>query len=236
MSLNLDLVPLLILAGGRATRLGSLASETPKFLMPVDERTCFADVQLDWVHRQGLRQVVLSVGYRAEAIRDHVGDGRRYGLSVRYALDGEQPLGTGGAVKRAFSTMPPLVIVTYGDTILDVDVGAAVQALGDRSGLMTVIETPAGHQSNATFEDGQLRYAKQHPGADWRWLDYGLLVLTDRFLQGLPDTVPLDLAAPLQACSARGDLAAFRAARPFFEINTPEALEGFRERFRRPPP
>lgn len=236
MSLLLADVPLLILAGGRATRLGALSAETPKFLVPVDERRCFADVQLEWVRAQGLRRVVLSVGHRADDIRAYVGDGHKYGIEVTYALDGAQPLGTGGAVKRAFPVVPPLVIVTYGDTILDLDVAAAVQAIGDHSALMSVIETPPGHRSNATFDGERLRYDKQQPGPDWRWLDYGLLVLRDRFLHQLPDVVPLDLAAPLHDCSSRDDLAAFRAERPFFEINTPEALELFRQRFARRSP
>jgi len=234
MEVKLADVPLLILAGGRATRLGSLSDDTPKFLIPVDDRRCFADVQLEWVHAQGLRHVVLSVGYRADDIRAYVGDGRKYGLDVQYAFDGAQPLGTGGAVKRAFSVVPPLIVVTYGDTILDLDVAAAVRATGEEcSALMTVIETPPEHRSNATFDEGRLRYDKQQPGADWRWLDYGLLVLRERFIHHLPDAVPLDLAAPLRDCSTRDDLASFRAERPFCEINTPEALEVFRHRFAR---
>jgi prepilin-type processing-associated H-X9-DG protein len=231
----LEDVPLLILAGGRATRLGSLADDTPKFLMPVDEGRRFADVQLDWARSHGLRQVVLSVGYRGEEIRAYVGDGQRHGLQVRYSFDGPHPLGTGGAVKRAFPRPPPLVIVTYGDTILELDVNAAVQAIGHQMALMTIIETPSGHRANATFVDGHLRYDKQRAAPDWRWLDYGLLVLSDRFLRELPDTTPLDLAQPLHDCSTRDELAAFRVARPFFEINTPEALEAFRRRFGKQP-
>jgi len=234
MSLALQDVPLLVLAGGRATRLGALSNDTPKFLMPVGEGRCFADVQLEWARSQGLRRVILGVGYRGEDIRTYVGEGRRYGLEVHYAFDGPEPLGTGGAVKRALPHPPELAIVTYGDTILDLDVAAAVGAIGDHSALMTVIETPAAHRPNATFVDGQLRYDKQHASADWQWMDYGLLVLRDRFLRQLPDTIPLDLAQPLHECSARDELAAFRVHRPFFEINTPEALQAFRSRFGKP--
>jgi NDP-sugar pyrophosphorylase family protein len=225
------MIPLVILAGGRATRLAALSSDRPKFLAPVDPERCFADVQLAWVRAQGFRDVTLSVGYRAEMIRAHVGDGHRFGLEVRYAEDGELPLGTGGAVKRAFPVAPQAVAVLYGDTVLDLDCREVVEAARGALALMTVMVAPPGEQPNATLEGGLVRYDKRAPQPTWRHIDYGLSVLSDRFLTSIPDTTPLDLAEPLGAASRHGELRGFLATRPYQEINTPEALQAFQARF-----
>jgi NDP-sugar pyrophosphorylase family protein len=226
------MIPLLILAGGRATRLEAHSDDRPKFLMPVDDRRVFADVQLGWVHAQGFREVVLSVGYRADMIRGFVGDGSRFGLQVRYAEDGATPLGTGGAVKRAFPTPPPQVAVLYGDTILDLPCAEVVAQAKGAWALMTVSRCPPSEKANAHLEaDGRARYDKKQPDPSWRHIDYGLSVLSQGFLSAIPDTTPLDLAVPLATASKEGRLQGYLATRPFHEINTPEALAAFRQRF-----
>lgn len=225
------MVPLVILAGGRATRLASRAADRPKFLMPVSARRTFADVQLEWVAAQGFTEVVLSIGHLGELIRDYVGDGARFGLDVRYVADGDAPLGTGGALKRALADAPPLAAVLYGDTVLDLDCRAVVEAAGGCTALMTVFEAPADQAANAHLEGGLVRYDKRRPDPSWRLIDYGLSVVSRAFVEEVPDTVPTDLADTLAAVARRGELRGYLATRPFHEINTPQALEAFQRRF-----
>jgi NDP-sugar pyrophosphorylase family protein len=226
------MIPLLILAGGRATRLAAASGDRPKFLMPVDEGRLFADVQLEWVRAQGFTEVVLSVGYLAQQIRDYVGDGVRYGLCVRYAEDGPTPLGTGGAVKRAFQTVPEQCALLYGDTMLELNCAEVVAAAKAAFALMTLCLCPQGEKPNGTLlADGGARYDKLTPDPAWRHIDYGFSVLSGEFLRALPSSTPLDLAAPLAEASKQGRLRGFLATRPFSEINTPEALAAFRQRF-----
>jgi NDP-sugar pyrophosphorylase family protein len=188
-------------------------------------------VQLAWVAAQGFSDVTLSVGYRAEMIREYVGDGQRFGLRVRYAEDGATPLGTGGAVKRAFPTPPPSVAVLYGDTVLDIDCRAVVAAAQGTHALMTVLPCPANEKPNATLDGALARYDKRAPEVAWRHIDYGLSVLSGQFLAEIPDTTPLDLAEPLGVASRAGRLAGYLATKPFHEINTPEALAAFSARY-----
>ena len=69
-----------ILAGGLATRMRPLTEQIPKALIPV-EGTPFVDHQLAWLAAHGVDEVVLSIGYRGDMLRAHVGDGARYGLT-----------------------------------------------------------------------------------------------------------------------------------------------------------
>ena len=79
-----------ILAGGLATRMRPLTDTIPKALIPVAGRP-FVDHQLAWLAGHGVTDVVLSIGYRGDMLRAHVGDGARYGLRVRYVDEGERP-------------------------------------------------------------------------------------------------------------------------------------------------
>ncbi len=225
------MVPLVILAGGRGTRLRALSRDLPKFLMPISPGRAFADVQLEWVRAQGFHEVVLCVGWRGDLVRAHVGDGRRHGLDVTYVDDGALPLGTGGALRRAFASPPSFAAVLYGDTVLDLPCPEVIAAARSRYALMTVIEAPPGETPNAELKDGVVSYDKRCPRPGWRQMDYGLSIVSREFLLGLPPAVPYDLADGLAAASAKGLLAGWLATRPFHEINTPESLSAFRKRF-----
>src|ERR1044072_1653700 len=89
-----------ILAGGLGTRIRARSGDLPKSLIPVRGKP-FLFYQREWLARQNVGGVVLSVGYRGEAIADAVGDGSRFGLSVAYCDEGGTLRGTGGALRLA---------------------------------------------------------------------------------------------------------------------------------------
>src|SRR2546421_8755669 len=86
-----------ILAEGVGTRMRPATEEMPKALLPVLGRP-FCDWQLELLAERGVERVLYSVGYRGEMIRDHVGDGSRFGLAVGYVDQGEHLRGTRGAL------------------------------------------------------------------------------------------------------------------------------------------
>lgn len=109
-----------ILAGGFGTRLKSIIHDIPKPMAPVTGRP-FLEYVLDKLVGCGIEEIILSVGYRAEVIRNHFGDVYR-GVPIRYAVETE-PLGTGGAIAfacREESKDEPCLVIN-GDTFLDID-------------------------------------------------------------------------------------------------------------------
>lgn len=94
--------PVIILAGGLATRLRPITEKIPKALVEVGGEP-FIVHQLRLLHAHGIRNVVISAWYRGEMIRDFVGDGKRFDMNVAYVFDGDAPLGTGGAIRQALS-------------------------------------------------------------------------------------------------------------------------------------
>ncbi len=94
------MLPVAILAGGLATRLRPITEKIPKSLVPVAGKP-FICHQLNYLREQGLKKVILCIGYLGEMIQEVVGNGENFGLSVNYSLDGSVLLGTGGALKQA---------------------------------------------------------------------------------------------------------------------------------------
>src|SRR5438034_10495377 len=120
-------LPVAVLAGGLATRLGVLSAARPKSLVPVAGRP-FVDHQLELLHRRGLRRVVFCLGHLGDQVVAHVGDGSRYGLDVDYSFDGPRPLGTAGALRQAARLLGDVFWVLYGDSYLDFAYAAAFEA------------------------------------------------------------------------------------------------------------
>jgi D-glycero-alpha-D-manno-heptose 1-phosphate guanylyltransferase len=109
----------IILAGGRGTRLSGVVDDLPKVMAPVNGRP-FLEYVLDHLHDHVMEHVVLSVGYRKEAIMDHFGD-RYHDMQIDYAIE-EEPLGTGGGIRNAFGKVQGnRAFVLNGDTLFKLD-------------------------------------------------------------------------------------------------------------------
>jgi len=218
------LLPVAVLLGGRATRLGDIARDTPKALVEVAGEP-FVFHQLRLLARHGAKRVVLCVGHLGEQIAETVGDGRDFGLAVEYAFDGPEPVGTAAALRQASAALGERFLVTYGDAYLRAD-HAGVQDAFLRSGLpglMTVVRNEDRWvTSNAVFDDGRVvAYDKRVPPPEARWVDYGLLAFEARVFI---EQDHADLSDVCHALAAQGALGGFLVHERFYEIGTPESL------------
>jgi NDP-sugar pyrophosphorylase family protein len=218
--------PVAILAGGLATRMRPVTERIPKALIEVAGRP-FVEHQLALLQREGVRKVVLCVGYLGEMIEDVIGDGSRFGLSVSYSFDGERLLGTGGALRRALPLLGQHFFVLYGDSYLDIEY-APVQAAfrdGGLPALMTVFRNEGRWDTSNVLFDGSrvVRYDKRHPTPDMKFIDYGLGVLSSGLFDVAKDEV-FDLSDLYASLAAEGRLAGFEETQRFYEIGTPSGL------------
>lgn len=108
----------MLLAAGRGKRLGHLTEKTPKPLLTIQERPL-----LEWIilglRSAGIRRLLCVVGYLAEQIRAHFGDGSRLGMEMDY-VEQRELLGTGAALRlgREFCDAGP-VLMSFGDILTD---------------------------------------------------------------------------------------------------------------------
>jgi MurNAc alpha-1-phosphate uridylyltransferase len=220
------MLPVAILAGGLATRMHPATQTIPKSLIEVAGRP-FIDHQLELLRAAGTKNVVLCVGYLGEMIEAHIGDGSRFGLSVRYSFDGEKLLGTGGALRRALPLLGDDFFVLYGDSYLEIDY-AAVQAAHRKAAnpaLMTVFRNEGQWDTSNVLFDGTriLRYDKRNPTAEMRYIDYGLGIVSRDLLKHRGNEA-FDLADVYAKLVGEGRLAGFEATKRFYEIGTPSGL------------
>lgn len=221
-------LPVAILAGGLATRLRPITEKIPKALVDVAGEP-FVFRQLRYLRDQGVRRVVICIGYLGEMVQDAVGGGAKFGIEVAYSIDGDVLLGTGGALKRALPLLGEQFFVLYGDSFLPVDfapIESAFVASGKKA-LMTVLKNgDRWDKSNVLFRDGQIvEYNKRNPRPEMEFIDYGLGVLAGRVLDAHPDGEPFDVADVYHALSLERQLAGYEVHQRFYEIGSHSGLK-----------
>jgi len=122
--------PAIILAGGLGLRLRPVVSDAPKAMAPVQGKPFLAHL-LENLKRQEVKDVIISVGYKKEFIKNHFGGS--YGpVRIRYSEE-DTPLGTGGALRKALRMVKDGAFVLNGDTFFDIDL-CALQSAHRESG------------------------------------------------------------------------------------------------------
>jgi N-acetyl-alpha-D-muramate 1-phosphate uridylyltransferase len=225
----MNLYPVVLLAGGLATRLRPITEKIPKALVEVGGQPFIAH-QLRLLHSHSIRRVVVSAWYRGEMIREFVGDGKRFGMDVEYVFDGDTPLGTGGAIRRALGLLDGPFFVLYGDSYLPCDY-AGIQAFFDlhsQPGLMTVYRNQGQWDtSNVEMDDAQIVcYDKKNNTPRMKYIDYGLGLFRLDVFAALPEGQPADLAEIYQDLVRGRSLLAYEASQRFYEIGS---FDGLRE-------
>ena len=220
--------PVVILAGGLATRLYPQTLQVPKSLIEINGLP-FIHHQLMLLKEKGVTQVILCVGHFGNMIEDYVGDGSRFGLQVRYSYDGDVLLGTGGAVKKATVFLPEEFMIQYGDSYLDADYKPIIQRFykADLPVLMTVFRNRnAFDASNISMNDGTiLKYDKKNRDRSMEYIDYGLIVIRRIVFDTYSTHKAFDLSLVLSRSVADGQVAAYEVQQRFFEIGSVEGIK-----------
>jgi NDP-sugar pyrophosphorylase family protein len=227
-----------VLAGGLGRRMLPHTEMLPKSLLPVAGRP-FVDWQLAWLAAERVDHVIMSIGYRGDLIRDHVGNGSRFGLRVTYVDEGNAPLGTGGGLRLVVDQelAAPNFFVLYGDSYLPVRL-SEIETTYFRRGapvLMTVYRNREGlEHPNAVFDGVMVtRYQKglEKPPDEMEFVDYGISVWQRDIVDSMvPKGGAADLADLFCVLSGSGQLAGLEAQERFYEIGSPKGLSDLESR------
>jgi NDP-sugar pyrophosphorylase family protein len=158
----------ILLIGGLGTRLRPLTLHTPKPLLPIGDRP-FLAYQLDFLHRQGFREVILCTSYRAEDFRKALGDGSHFGIKLHYVHE-TTPLGTGGAIKNAEPLIDETVLICNGDILMDLNLEELVEFHRHKKATATIaltqVENPSAYGVIQTDTDGRVLQFIEKPAPD----------------------------------------------------------------------
>ena len=221
------MLPVVILAGGFATRLSPITKTIPKSLLEVAGEPFIAH-QLRELARQGISDVVLCVGYLGEQIEEFVRDGSEYGLSVQYSYETNNLLGTGGAIKNALHLLNDEFFVLYGDSWLEIDYCSVYEFFykSSCSALMTVFRNEGQWDTSNVEMDGEniKFYSKTRRNSRMTHIDYGLGIFKQEVFGQHLQGVNFDLGEIYETLSESGSLASFEVKKRFYEIGSHEGL------------
>jgi NDP-sugar pyrophosphorylase family protein len=204
-----------------------MTEKVPKILLPVAGRP-FLDRQLDLLLGQGIRRVVLCLGYLGQMVVDAYGDGKSHGLQLEYSFDGPELLGTGGALREALPKLGKKFFVLYGDSFLTAHFRPIADCFerSGKPGLMTVYRNEGLYDtSNVVFIDGEIHvYDKNSRLRGMRHIDYGLSLFQASVFDQYPPRRKFDLAEVMHRLVGERQLAGFEVQDRFYEIGSRAGL------------
>jgi len=178
----------LIIAGGEGERLRPLTLERPKAMIPVAGRP-IVEHQLEWLRAGGVSAAVILCGYKADVLKEHVGDGSRFGIDVSYSLE-QEPLGRAGALKQGYAMIPPgqrHVVACNGDILTNQPLSEIIEFHERKRAAATVMLSPLRSPFGVVeiARDGRITEFREKPELPY-WVNAGIYVLAPEFFERLP--------------------------------------------------
>lgn len=134
-----------IMAGGRGTRISELFPDIPKPLIPI-EGVPVLERELISLRDQGFKDIILTVSYLADKIEKYFGDGSRLGINIEYFIE-KEPLGNAGALLKLKQSgdLAGDFMLLNADAVFDVDFNRFVNFHQEKGGLVTLFTHPNSH-------------------------------------------------------------------------------------------
>lgn len=184
-----------ILVGAQGTRLRSIISDRPKTMEPFFDKP-FLEYQIQLLRGYGIRNIALCTGRPQQQIHDHFGDGKRWGVNLRYSA-ADRPLGSAGALKRLQPYIGAPFVVLHSDTYCDLDLAEMRDCHllgnargGDYIGTVALTRAADAGRSPAVGIDGESRilcFAQKTPrGAGTHFSCAGVYLLEPMVLDFIP--------------------------------------------------
>ncbi len=188
------------MAGGEGTRLRPLTSNVPKPMMPLANRPMMEHI-LDLLKRHGFDEVVVTVAFMANHIRNWFGDGSDFGVKMVYATE-DTPLGTAGSVRNAMDELTDPFLVISGDVLTDIDLTKIVEFHQEKEAMATIglirVENPLEFGIVITREDGSIDRFLEKPGWGQVFSDTintGIFVLEPEVFDYIEPDRPVDFSS-----------------------------------------
>ena len=221
-----------IMAGGRGTRISELFPDIPKPMIPV----CGIPVlerEISSLKEQGFTDIILTVGYKAESIMQHFGDGRKYGVQIDYFVE-KEPLGNAGALFRIKDKLTEDFLLLNADAMFNVDFNRFVKFHKAHNGLVTLFT----HPNNHPYDSGLIVANKEKKVEQWltkedkrpkyyqNRVNAGLHVINPEALdlKVTTDKVDLDRQVLKPLCSS-GKIYCYDSPEYVKDMGTPERYE-----------
>ncbi len=191
-----------IMAGGEGSRLRPLTCNRPKPMVPIANKPVMEHI-IELLKKYGVRDIAVTLQYMPEKIKDYFGDGREYGVSLKYFTE-DVPLGTAGSVKNAEDFLDETFIVISGDALTDINLQEALEFHKKNRSVATLVlkkvECPIEYGVVVTAPDGKIRRFLEKPSWGEVFSDTvntGIYVLSPEVLKYFEKGVVFDFSKDL---------------------------------------
>lgn len=209
-----------IMAGGQGSRLRPLTEGVPKPMVPVLGRPMMEYI-VEAVRDAGITDILVTLHYRPNHVKDYFGDGSAWGVNLEYAVE-EHPLGTAGSVKNGAHFLDEPFLIISGDALMDYDLRALTQYHLDSEALVTFclarVNDPSEFGIVVADGEGRVQRFQEKPAPGEVFSDSvntGIYVMDPRILEDIPEDTEYDFShdlfpallergEPLRAYVARG--------------------------------
>ena len=192
-----------LMAGGSGTRLRPLTCDLPKPMVPILNRP-IAEHIVNLLKRNGITEIIATLHYLPDVMRDYFQDGKDFGVQMTYAVEEDQPLGTAGCVKNIAELLDDTFVVISGDSVADFDLKSALDFHREKGSKATLVLThvpnPIEFGVVITGEDGRIRRFLEKPSTSEIFSDTvntGTYILEPEVLDYLPANQECDFSKDL---------------------------------------
>jgi N-acetyl-alpha-D-muramate 1-phosphate uridylyltransferase len=214
----------MVLAAGRGERMRPLTDRVPKPLLPIGGEPLVA-LHLRALAAAGVREIVMNCSWLAETLRERLGDGREWGVSIEYSPEPWPPLETGGGIFQALPLLgPEPFLLVNGDVWCDLS-PASLSLSEQMLGHLVLVPNPDHNPAG----DFGLVHGRIEADACPRYTYGGMAILAPELFEGCrPGRFPL---APILRSAAReGRLSGMLHTGGWVDVGTPERLHALRAR------
>lgn len=221
-----------IMAGGRGTRISSVASDIPKPMIKIDGKPVLEHEILN-LREQGFTDIILTVGHLGNIITDYFGDGSKFGVNIEYYIE-ETPLGNAGALFKIRDKLTDDFLLLNADAVFDIDFRRFVEFHKSHGGLVTLFTHPNSHpyDSGIVIADGNdvvLQWlAKEDDRPDYykNRVNAGLHVISPKVLDIDISTEKVDLDRQiLKPLAGTGKMYVYDSPEYVKDMGTPDRYE-----------
>ncbi|MCX6710362.1 MAG: nucleotidyltransferase family protein [Candidatus Woesearchaeota archaeon] len=218
-----------ILAGGKGKRFGPITSEIPKPMIPLHDKPLLYHA-ICLFRKFGIKNIIISVGYKADKIKEFFGNGRNFGVSITYVEESE-PLGTAGALRLATPYIEGSFIVCNADDLMDINLAEMYSFHKSHSSIATIALTTIDDPSNygvALMNGDKITAFVEKPkreDAPSKLISAGLYILERPVLDMIPKGFSMleNDVFPKLAGSSR--LIGYSFSGMWIDVGTPERYE-----------
>lgn len=217
----------MILAAGKGTRLRPLTLETPKPLVEVGGQPLIV-WHIKALQAAGITDIAINASWLADKLIDTLGDGAKYGVTLHWSVEEDEPLETAGGIFQALQTGKlrdePFILVnsdvwtTYDFTQL-----RDYRLSADQRAHLLLIDNPA-HNDGGDFAINNGLASEQPIGEADKFTFAGISVMSPRLVDGLVSGQPAALAPLLKQAMIKFQITAEVITDNWIDVGTPERL------------